>query len=225
MTDSTPRRALDDAKSMAQAATQLPPGDYDVTGFTAVSPVDPTPHFRQRIATDADGNVPSGFGFDMFRQVFESQAYFQGLLGHNYNNMSTEELIDYLKGQIMALQAETIEALDEMSWKPWTHGEKKINRAAMLGETADILCFLVNIVLGLGYTADDFYRYHQEKALRNIKRQEDKYDGKADKCPTCRRDINDLKAKNIPTGNFGGIDFCSPECIDAYRANSTKKGV
>lgn len=187
------------------------------------TPADQTPGYQQRYILGSEQNPIRAF--DMFRQVFESQAYFQGLLGHDYSQMDVPELIEYLKGQIMALQAETIEALDEMSWKPWTHGEKTVNREAMLGECADILCFLVNIVLGLGFTSEDFYRYHQEKALRNIKRQEDKYDGKADKCPTCKRDINDLKAKNIPTGNFGGIDFCSPECIDAYRANSTEKGV
>lgn len=201
MTDNTLSRAMDDAKQMADDARPLP----------RRTPVDPYPAFRQRVVLGSDQNPIRAF--DMFRQVVESQAYFQGLLGHNYNDMSTEELIEYLKGQIMALQAETIEALDEMSWKPWTHGEKTINREAMLGECADILCFLVNIVLGLGFTADDFYRYHQEKALRNIKRQEDKYDGKADKCPGCKRDINDLKAKNIPTGNYGGVDYCSHECI------------
>jgi hypothetical protein len=188
---------------------------------------DPFPHMPMRYATvDEDGRTliqKPVAAFDMLRQVFESQAYFQGLLGHEYNDMSTEELIEYLKGQVMALQAETIEALDEMSWKPWTHGEKFVNRDTMLGECADILCFLVNIVLGLGFTSQDFYAAHQEKALRNIKRQEDKYDGVSDKCPTCRRDLNDLKAKNISTGNFGGVDFCDrPECVTAYR---TQKGI
>lgn len=176
------------------------------------SPADPTPHFRQRVAIGSEAEPLRMF--DMFRQVFESQAYFQGLLGHSYNDMTTEELIEYLKGQVMALQAETIEALDEMSWKPWTHGDKKINNAAMLGECADILCFLVNIVLGIGYTAEDFYAAHQEKARRNIKRQEQKYDGVQGKCPGCRRDISDLRAKNLPVGNFGGVDYCSPECIE-----------
>lgn len=187
-------------------------------------PVDQTPHYRQRVVLGSDQNPIRAF--DMLRQVFDSQEHFQKLLGHDYGNMSTEELIEYLKGQIMALQAETIEALDEMSWKPWTHGDKFVNRDTMLGECADILCFLVNIVLGLGFTSEDFYAAHQEKALRNIKRQEDKYDGVSDKCPTCRRDLNDLKAKNISTGNFGGIDFCDRvECISAYRARSTEKGI
>lgn len=206
----------------------IPPGDYTVLPRRVrPNPADPTPGYQQRyIMGMGEGGDNPIRAFDMFRQVFESQAYFQGLLGHDYNQMDVPELIEYLKGQIMALQAETIEALDEMSWKPWTHGEKTINREAMLGECADILCFLVNIVLGLGFTAEDFYRYHQEKALRNIKRQEDKYDGVQGKCPTCRRDINDLTAKGISTGIFGGIEFCDRvECIDTYRANSTEKGI
>lgn len=188
------------------------------------TPADPTPRVPQRVVAGFDRNPIRAF--DMFRQVFESQAYFQGLLGHDYDQMDTAELIEYLKGQIMALQAETIEALDEMSWKPWTHGEKFVNREAFGGELADILCFLVNLALGVGLTADDLYALHQEKALRNIKRQEDKYDGVQGKCPVCRRDLTDLKVKGISTGNFGGIDFCDrPECITTYRANSTQKGI
>lgn len=187
------------------------------------APVDPAPYFAQRVVQGPGQTLQS---FDMLRQVFESQAYFQGLLGHNYNDMSTEELIEYLKGQIMALQAETIEALDEMSWKPWTHGEKFVNREALGGELADILCFLVNLALGVGLTAKDLYALHQEKAARNIKRQEDRYDGVQGKCPVCRRDLTDLKVKGISTGNLGGIDFCDRvECITTYRANSTEKGI
>jgi hypothetical protein len=185
-----------------------------IRGAIAERSVDPTPAFSQRIALGASQD-PNGVRtpFDMLRQVFASQDHFQRLLGYNRDDMTVEERVEYLKGQIMALQAETVEALDEMSWKPWTHGEKFVNREAMAGELADIFCFLVNIAWGISLTAEDFYTYHQEKALRNIKRQEDKYDGVQDKCPGCRRDINDLKAKNIPVGTLGGVDYCSPECI------------
>lgn len=215
------RPHIEAPEDTAQLHTYRPGGLVGLPVRVRQSPADETPHFRQRVAIGSEAEPVRMF--DMFRQVFESQAYFQGLLGHQYNDMTTEELIEYLKGQVMALQAETIEALDEMSWKPWTHGEKFVNRDTMLGECADILCFLVNIVLGLGFDSQDFYAAHQEKALRNIKRQEDKYDGVSDKCPVCRRDLNDLKAKNISTGNFGGVDFCDrPECVLTYR---TEKGI
>jgi NTP pyrophosphatase (non-canonical NTP hydrolase) len=174
------------------------------------TPVDPSPHFRQRLVADADGNVPSGF--DMFRQVFESQAYFQGLLGHDYTRMSTEELVEYIKNQVLALLDEGHEALNEVSWKPWAK-DTFVNHAELRGELADILCFLVNLALAAGMTADDFYAAHQEKALRNIKRQEAGYSQREGKCPGCLRAIDDLKAKGLPIGNFGGVDYCSHECI------------
>jgi hypothetical protein len=151
--------------------------------------------------------------FDMLRQVFDSQAHFQRLLGHEYDEMSPEERVGYLKDQILALLDESHEALNEIGWKPWA-SSRHINRDEFAGELADILCFLINLALGVGLTADDFYRLHQEKALRNIKRQEAKYDGVTGKCPGCKRAIDDLRAKGIPVGNFGGVDYCSPECIE-----------
>lgn len=176
------------------------------------APIDPFPGYRQRLVTDAEGNVPSGFGFDMLRQVFASQEHFQKLLGHDYENMSAEELVEYIKNQVLALLDEGHEALNEVGWKPWA-SSRHINREAFAGELVDILCFLVNLALAAGLSSEDFYRLHQEKALRNIKRQEQGYDGQEGKCPGCGRAIDDLRAKNLPVGNFGGVDYCSHECI------------
>lgn len=176
------------------------------------TPADPTPAFRPRVVVGMGQDPAELRGFDMLRQVFESQAYFQGLLGHDYTQMSTEELAGYLKDQILALTDEAHEALNETGWKPWA-SSRHVNREEFAGELADILCFLVNLALGVGLTAEDFYRLHQEKALRNIKRQEDKYDGVQGKCPGCKRAIDDLRAKGLPIGNFGGVDYCSHECI------------
>lgn len=190
--------------------------------------VDPYPGLPQRIALGPDDQRVGNFrAFDMFRQVFDSQEHFQKLLGHDVSTMSTQELANYVKDQVLALLDEGHEALAEVSWKPWAK-DQFVNHKELGGELADILCFLVNLALAAGLTADDFYRLHQEKALRNIKRQEKAggYSQVEGKCPTCRRAIDDLKAKGISTGNFGGIDFCDRvECITTYRANSTEKGI
>lgn len=151
---------------------------------------------------------------DMLAKIFSSQAYFQNLLGHDYDRMDDGELIAYLKDQVLAMLDEGHEALNEMGWKPWATS-RHINREAFAGELADILCFLVNLALGVGMTAHDLFLLHQEKARRNIKRQQDKYDGVTGKCPGCNRAIDDLRAKGLPVGNFGGVDYCSPECIEA----------
>lgn len=184
---------------------------------TPQHPVDPAPALPQRVILGAD-EVPAVSrpiqAFDMFRQVFESQAYFQTLLGHDYSTMSTQELADYIKDQVLAMLDEGHEALSEVSWKPWAR-DTFVNHEALRGELADVLCFLVNLALAAGMTADDFYRYHQEKVLRNIKRQEQAggYSQVEGKCPGCGRAIDDLVAKGLPVGNFGGVDYCSHECI------------
>lgn len=175
------------------------------------TPADETPYFRQRVAIGSEAEPLRMF--DMFRQVFESQAYFQGLLGHDYSRMSTQELANYIKDQVLALLDEGHEALNEVSWKPWAK-DTFVNHAELRGELADILCFLVNLALAAGMTAEDLYAAHQEKAKRNIKRQELGYSQREGKCPGCFRAIDDLVAKNLPVGNFGGVDYCSPECID-----------
>src|SRR3546814_20161250 len=119
--------------------------------------------------------------------------------------MDTPALVEYIKNQVLALLDEGHEALNEVGWKPWA-SSRHVNREAFAGELVDILCFLVNLALSVGLTPEDFYRLHQEKALRNIKRQADGYDGQAGKCPGCLRAIDDLKAKGLPVGTPGGVD-------------------
>lgn len=181
----------------------------------AAQSVDPAPALPQRIAL----GVSQGIGdpiraFDMLRQVFASQEAFQRLLGHDYSAMDTPALVEYIKNQVLALLDEGHEALHEVSWKPWAK-DTFVHREALAGELVDILCFLVNLALAAGLSPDDFYRLHQEKALRNIKRQEQAggYSVLEGKCPGCGRAIDDLRAKNLPVGNFGGVDYCSHECI------------
>ena len=152
-------------------------------------------------------------GNDLLRTVFASQERFQTLLGHVYDEMETPERVNYLKDQILALLDEAHEALNEIGWKPWA-SSRHINHKEFGGELVDILCFLVNLALGVGLSADEFFALHQEKVQRNIKRQEKGYDGVQGKCPGCNRAIDDLRAKGLPVGTFGGVDYCSPECIE-----------
>jgi hypothetical protein len=158
-------------------------------------------------------DVRDARGADLFRTVFASQDKFQRLLGHDLSEYDEETKAGYLKDQILALLDEAHEALNEVGWKPWA-SSRHVNHKEFAGELADVLCFLVNLALGVGLSADDLFALHQEKVLRNIKRQEDKYDGVSGKCPGCKRAIDDLRAKGLPVGNFGGVDYCSPECIE-----------
>jgi len=155
---------------------------------------------------------------DQLRIVFASQEHFQSLLGHDLAEYDDETKVAYLKDQILALLDEAHEALGEIGWKPWATS-RHINREAFSGELADILCFLVNLALGVGLSPDEFFALHQEKVLRNIARQEANYDGVTGKCPGCGRAIDDLRAKGLPVGTFGGVDYCSPECIEKVNGN------
>lgn len=185
--------------------------------------VDPMPHTPQRFILNPGHSIEGSSiqTFDMLRQVFGSQAHFQKLLGHDYSTMSTEELVEYIKNQVLALLDEGHEALNEVSWKPWAK-DTFVNHKELAGELADILCFLVNLALAVGMTAQDLYAAHQEKALRNIKRQEVGYSQREGKCPGCLRAIDDLVAKGIPIGNFGGVDYCSIECIEKTHMHLVK---
>jgi len=212
--DSLPDRHV---MSMAAAAdSPFPYGDGDVTVLGPEVFHDPKAmviqyrgeNYVRQGERDARANWD-----DMLRRVFAAQEHFQSLLGHDYDAMTEEERVGYLKDQILALLDESHEALNEIGWKPWA-SSRHINREEFSGELVDILCFLVNLALGVGLSPDDFFRLHEEKALRNIKRQESKYDGVAGKCPGCKRAIDDLRAKGISVGNFGGVDYCSPECIE-----------
>jgi len=193
--------------------------------MTTDIPTDLQPYIEGPKAQDAVSQpLATSSARDMLQQVFERQAYFQGLLGHDYSTMDTQELANYIKDQVLALTDEAHEALAEVSWKPWAK-DQFVNHAQLGGELADILCFLVNLALAAGLTSEDFFLLHEEKALRNIARQQKAggYTVLEGKCPTCRRAIDDLKVKNISTGQFGGVDFCDrPECITAYR---NQKGI
>lgn len=154
---------------------------------------------------------------DLLQGIFARQGHFQALLGNETWKMDDGELVGYLKDQILAMLDESHEALNELGWKPWA-SSRHINLEEFKGELVDVLCFLVNLAMGVGLTANEFAALHEEKVGRNIKRQREGYDGVTGKCPGCNRAIDDLRAKGLPVGNFGGVDYCSTECIEKVRA-------
>lgn len=100
--------------------------------------------------------------------------------------------VEFIRWNMLALEDELHEALGEVGWKPWAKS-RHVNEPAFHGEMVDAFHFFMNLMLVTGMTADDLYDGYIEKRKRNAKRQEDGYDGVANKCPTCRRDIDDVK--------------------------------
>lgn len=98
--------------------------------------------------------------------------------------------IEFFKDMHIALTDEMHEMLGEMSWKPWASGER-FDEDAVRGELVDVFHFFMNLWLAAGGTADSLYAAYQVKREKNLRRQQEGYDGIAGKCPTCKRALDD----------------------------------
>lgn len=128
---------------------------------------------------------------DNLQKILDLQARRQReSFGLDLTNMSQEDRIEFIRWNVLALEAELHEALDEIGWKPWATS-RHINREAFLGELVDAQHFLNNLYLAVGADASEVtYRYLEKSAI-NRDRQAGQYDGVSTKCPICRRALDD----------------------------------
>lgn len=135
--------------------------------------------------------------------------------GHNFQCMTAQDRIGYIKDMKLALESELQEALDETAWKPWArHPDRWVNRDAYVGELVDVFHFLMNMLLVLGDTPEDlatevFTRYCLKNKI-NDQRQRDGYDGVSTKCAGCTRALDDPAVSCWRRGDQG---FCA--AVDA----------
>ena len=104
--------------------------------------------------------------------------------------LDEEERADFIRWNVLALEDELHEALAETGWKPWATS-RHLNREAFKGEMVDALHFFMNLLIAADIDADEFLEGYQAKRLKNIKRQEEGYDGVSSKCPHCKRALDD----------------------------------
>lgn len=104
-----------------------------------------------------------------------------------------EERIQFIKDMILALTDELHEMLGEVGWKPWAT-TNHINEEAFKNELTDAWHFLMNLMLVMNMSADELYARYLAKREKNIKRQDDGYDG-LNKCPLCKRAYDDDAVK------------------------------
>lgn len=133
--------------------------------------------------------------------------------GFDFEAMTEQERVEYLRWNVLALTDELHEILSETSWKPWAkttyiHDEKAFN------ELVDAFHFLMNLMLVIFPTLDSG-RLAQELATRyakknavNVKRSEMNYDGKTTKCDGCRRALDDPGMIH----NLDGVNFECASC-------------
>jgi dimeric dUTPase (all-alpha-NTP-PPase superfamily) len=158
------------------------------------------------------GMTPSnGSGVtDKLDLIYDAQRKLQQRLGHNFAAMSLEEVIEYIKLNILACTDELHEALNETSWKPWTKGERKILRDRYVGELVDAQHFLFNLMIVMGMSPDELLERYLDKNARNHQRQDDGYTG--GKCATCSGELD----RGLMV-LLNGEKFDSYECRDQWK--------
>jgi dimeric dUTPase (all-alpha-NTP-PPase superfamily) len=110
--------------------------------------------------------------------------------GSDPTKLSDTEKLEWIRWNVLALADELHEALAETGWKPWAKS-KHINRDAYVSELVDAFHFLMNLMLVVDCSADEFLKKYFEKRGINADRQADGYDGVRGKCASCKRALDD----------------------------------
>ena len=110
--------------------------------------------------------------------------------GNDPKTLTDAEKMDWIRWNILALTDELHEALAETGWKPWAKSQH-INRDAFVSELVDAFHFLMNLMIVVDCSAEEFLDHYFVKRGLNQIRQANGYDGVAGKCPDCKRALDD----------------------------------
>lgn len=129
---------------------------------------------------------------DMFanQDYLQTVVYGDGVSPREYLDRDPEFALAFYKDMHIALVDELHEALAEIGWKPWA-SSRHFNHDAVKGELVDAFHFFMNLCLVSGVSAQDLINGYIDKSAKNIKRQEDGYDGVTTKCDICNRALDD----------------------------------
>lgn len=147
---------------------------------------------------------------DRLYEMFESQRELQlsmPPLNCDPAQLEGVERIQFYKDMKLALEAELQEMLDEMGWKPWATS-RHFNTDAVRGELVDVFHFFMNLWLASGGTADDLYEGYFIKRGKNLKRQQQGYDGVTGKCGICHRALDDAAVNCYERPDQPGTFVC-----------------
>jgi len=105
-------------------------------------------------------------------------------------------LIEYIRWNMLAIDDELAEMRQAISWKPWQHDEPYADREELVKEAVDVLHFVANIIVAAGGTDEQLNQFYMEKMAKNRARQLKGYVVKAEgeKCKNCNRAIDDVGA-------------------------------
>jgi hypothetical protein len=103
-------------------------------------------------------------------------------------------LIEYIRWNMLAIDDELAEMRQPLSWKPWQMDEPYADREEVIKEAVDVLHFVANIIVACGGTDAELNHFYLQKMEKNRKRQSVGYEVKAEgvKCVKCTRAIDDV---------------------------------
>lgn len=126
-----------------------------------------------------------------FEEALDAQLNLQiNSFGSNPKELNDEQKVEWIRWNVLALEDELHELLAETGWKPWATS-KHVNRDAFISELVDSFHFMMNLMLVVDCSAQEFLEKYFIKRGINEKRQADGYDGIAGKCSHCHRALDD----------------------------------
>ena len=112
------------------------------------------------------------------KKMLEMQKELQEFLGTDFEDMSMEERVAYIKEHSIHLNQEINEALYELPYfKPWkdysnvTEDEVVEGLKSYKKEMVDAFHFFMNMLLAIDVTAEEFEALYMEKNAENFERQ------------------------------------------------------
>jgi dimeric dUTPase (all-alpha-NTP-PPase superfamily) len=141
------------------------------------------------------------------------KSYRQKFDGDSHENLNN--IIEYLRWNMLAIDDELAEIRKEISWKPWQHDDPYVNREAVVKECVDVLHFVANIICAVGGTDEQLDDYYVNKMEVNRQRQLKGYVVKAEgvKCQSCSRALDDF---DVTAGSISVGDVVRVK-MDSYR--------
>lgn len=112
-------------------------------------------------------------------QLVAAQRDVQALLGHDLDELTTAERMEYLRNQVLALQVEVVEVLNTSPWKPWATypADAEIDDAEYVKELADVFIFFLNLLLAGDVSPNRLLEAVARKIEKNVERANSRYDG------------------------------------------------
>lgn len=103
-----------------------------------------------------------------------------------------EDRIEWIRWNVLAATDELHEMLNETGWKPWATS-RHVNEKAAGGELVDVLHFVANLLLAVGWEDGTLEDAYVAKMQKNRDRMASgTYDGLTGKCKVCKRALDDV---------------------------------